>query len=160
MFGLDRGAALMAHAALVVGVDSGPAHVARAVNAPVLVLFGPGISVNVPTPGRFAIHKLIISGERQTDAVGMAKSRKDILQASEIILALSQASNAAAIRQALDEAWERGPRWRDGITTGAKALAPEARKTLAAVSEGKINDDGEAPLTPRPQKRIRDGHTR
>lgn len=39
---LDRTAALLARASVVVAVDSGPAHVARAVNAPTVVLFGPG----------------------------------------------------------------------------------------------------------------------
>ncbi len=39
---LDRTAALLAKAAAVVAVDSGPAHIARAVGAPTAVLFGPG----------------------------------------------------------------------------------------------------------------------
>lgn len=41
-----------------------------------VVLYGPGIAVNVPAPERFAVHKLIISNRRQLDGGGIAKAAK------------------------------------------------------------------------------------
>ena len=104
-----------------------------------VVLYGPGVSVNVPAPARFAVHKLIVSGERPADAVGQAKSRKDLLQAGEIILALVLAGNATTLRSAFREAWERGPRWRQGLRRGAAGLDREALRALGHASEGNID---------------------
>jgi ADP-heptose:LPS heptosyltransferase len=42
LLSLDRTAAMLARARVVVAVDSGPAHIARAVSAPTVVVFGPG----------------------------------------------------------------------------------------------------------------------
>jgi len=36
-----------------------------------------GVSVNVPAPERYAVHKLIVSSRRLTDALGRAKRDKD-----------------------------------------------------------------------------------
>jgi hypothetical protein len=101
-----------------------------------VVLYGPGVSVNVPAPERFAVHKLIVSMRRPTDAVGSAKSRKDLAQSGELILAFDQSGRGSAIESAWREAWERGPRWRLGLQRGAAALAPEARAVLARLSGG------------------------
>jgi ADP-heptose:LPS heptosyltransferase len=56
-FGIDRGAALLAHAGLVVAVDSGPSHLARAVSAPTVVLFGPGSPAVWASPGSTALQR-------------------------------------------------------------------------------------------------------
>jgi len=66
LLSLDRTAALLALAALVVGVDSGPAHVARAVSAPTIVLFGPGSpSVWAPPGARVLQRRDLCHGCRQ-----------------------------------------------------------------------------------------------
>jgi hypothetical protein len=95
-----------------------------------IVLHGPGIAVNVPQPARFAIHKLIIAGRRLTDAAGQAKSRKDIVQAGELIQALLAASQRDVLAYALEEACKRGSAWREGVHSGAARLTPSARDCL------------------------------
>ena len=56
---------------------------------PAVLLYGPGIYVNVPAPQRYAIHKLIVSRRRRE---GAAKRDKDLHQAE----ALHRASRAEA----------------------------------------------------------------
>jgi len=106
-----------------------------------VVLYGPGVSVNAPAPERFAIHKLIVSTRRPADAVGSAKSRKDIAQSGELILAFDQLGRASAIESAWREAWERGPHWRLALQRGAAALIPEARAVLTGLSDGDVDSD-------------------
>jgi hypothetical protein len=77
-----------------------------------VLLHGAGIAVTVPSPPRFAIHKMIISQRRQKDAVGQAKARKDLVQAAEIINAMQHAGRFREVDLAHQEAMERGPTWR------------------------------------------------
>ena len=107
-----------------------------------VMLFGPGVSVNVPAPERFAIHKLIISTRRQIDTAAAAKSRKDVAQASEIILSLDQIGQIEALARVFDEAWRRGPRWREAIETAARRLPEPAWTTLSKASDGKLPRSG------------------
>ena len=53
---------------------------------PGAVLGGSGVLVNVPRPGRFALHKLIVAARR--GPTGMPKAAKDRAQASELLRAL------------------------------------------------------------------------
>lgn len=46
-----------------------------------ILLHRAGISVVVPDPSRFAVHKPIVAGRRQDDAGGRAKKEKDLRQA-------------------------------------------------------------------------------
>lgn len=48
-----------------------------------VVLTGPGILVNVPSPARFALHKIWVSQRRNVSE--QAKARKDFRQASQLI---------------------------------------------------------------------------
>jgi hypothetical protein len=48
-----------------------------------VVLAAAGIVVNVPAPGRFAVHKLWLARER--DVAEQAKARKDLRQAKQLI---------------------------------------------------------------------------
>ncbi|HEX6086111.1 MAG TPA: GSU2403 family nucleotidyltransferase fold protein [Thermoanaerobaculia bacterium] len=48
-----------------------------------VVLAGSGIVVNIPTPGRFALHKLWLARERNVSE--QAKARKDLRQAEQLI---------------------------------------------------------------------------
>jgi hypothetical protein len=45
-----------------------------------VLLHREGVSVNVPAPERYAVHKLIVASRRLTDALGRAKRDKDLLQ--------------------------------------------------------------------------------
>ncbi|MEO0998110.1 MAG: GSU2403 family nucleotidyltransferase fold protein, partial [Pseudomonadota bacterium] len=53
---------------------------------PAVLLHGHGVMVNVPAPGRFAIHKCVVSQKRGTAWAG--KIRKDLSQAEQIFEAL------------------------------------------------------------------------
>lgn len=53
---------------------------------PAVLLYEHGIMINVPAPGRFAIHKCIVS-QRRT-AAEAAKTRKDLSKAAQIFRVL------------------------------------------------------------------------
>ena len=87
-----------------------------------VLLHGAGISVVVPDPSRFAVHKLILAGRRQDDAGGRAKKEKDLRQAGILFEALHETGAGRDLTDALYEAWGRGPSWRSAITTGTDAV--------------------------------------
>jgi hypothetical protein len=92
-----------------------------------------GVPVTVPAPERYAVHKIIVSVLRKHDP----KRRKDIQQAGLLIEALSRASRKSELGWSWMEAWDRGPRWRENLAEGLKALTPEQIEGLrAAIIEG------------------------
>jgi len=90
------------------------------------LVFGPSnaLAVNVPDPARYALHKLIVYGERPTR--NHVKAIKDLKQASALIAVLQQERP-----QDLLEAWEdlqsRGPGWRKRVNQGVTAMDAQAR---------------------------------
>lgn len=92
-----------------------------------VVLYGTGVAVNVPAPERYCLHKLIVSQRRQADnAVSYAKSRKDLAQAQELILALVR-QKPHELRDAWEELQDRGPKWRQLAADGLALIDPDAR---------------------------------
>jgi len=79
-----------------------------------ILLHGAGISVVIPDPCRYAVHKLIIAGRRQNDAGGQAKRDKDLRQAGILFEALPVTGHGPSLADALEEAWDRGPAWEAG----------------------------------------------
>lgn len=76
--------------------------------------------VNLPHPARYALHKLIVYGERQ--GAFAVKSNKDLVQAGLLLTRLKE------IRQwEVDEAWTdllgRGKGWKDRVKRGRDGLA-------------------------------------
>ena len=96
---------------------------------PTVVLHGPGIAVNVPAPERYAVHKLIVATRRS--GAGRLKAAKDIAQAGSLIQALVQTRQADLLRDAWDDAWSRGPHWRQALTRGRERLEPAAAGVLS-----------------------------
>ncbi|MGM0576482.1 MAG: GSU2403 family nucleotidyltransferase fold protein [Myxococcota bacterium] len=88
-----------------------------------------GILVQVPQPGRFAWHKLLIAGRRGVHE--QAKAHKDMDQAAQLIPVLLDDRPGDLVL-----AWEalapRGPAWRKGARAGLARLPAELR---AAVKE-------------------------
>jgi hypothetical protein len=85
------------------------------------VLANAGVCVaNVPSPARYALHKLIVAGERPASRI--AKSNKDVQQAAALLTVLADQA-----RWQVDEAWSdlvaRGPGWRARALRGREALA-------------------------------------
>lgn len=84
-------------------------------------LWGPGISVNVPAPERFALHKLLVSRLRVETSESQAKVTKDLRQAAELIGALA-AQRPYELRDAWEDLTGRGPRWRRLVTEAVGLL--------------------------------------
>jgi hypothetical protein len=91
------------------------------------VLHGPGVLVNVPAPARYAVQKLIVSRDRK---VNPEKARKDRLQAEQLIEALSL-EDPFSLRDAYDEARDRGAEWRRLLDQAVSILPEPARAALA-----------------------------
>lgn len=58
--------------------------------------YGAGISVVIPDPCRYAVHKLIIADRRQNDAGGQAERDEDLRQAGMLFDALPVAGTGFA----------------------------------------------------------------
>ena len=102
-----------------------------------VALHGAGVPVNVPAPERFAVHKLIVSRRRLRGGAapdGQAKSRKDLAQAAELVVALAR-QRPYELAGAWREAWGRGPGWREALAQAEALLPAEARAALAAAAE-------------------------
>lgn len=95
-----------------------------------VALWGAGIPINVPTPERFALHKLLVSRVRVATADGQAKASKDIRQAADLIEVLA-AQRPYELRDAWDELIARGPRWRQ-LAAEAISLLDQATGNPAA----------------------------
>lgn len=92
------------------------------------VLYRSGLLVNVPRPERYAVHKLIVAPRRAASA--QLKSRKDIEQAAALIRVLAQ-DRPDDLADALAEALDRGPSWRDVLSRGRGRLPADAAEMLA-----------------------------
>ncbi len=95
------------------------------------VVGGEGVLVNVPSPGRFALHKLWVS--RRRDAASQAKAGKDLFQALEVLEVLVEDRPGDLVA-----AWEAAPEagtWRSGVREGLDALARAAPDTARRVRE-------------------------
>ncbi len=86
---------------------------------PGAVLGGSGVLVNVPTPGRFAFHKLIVASRRRRGLTGMTKGPKDRAQAGALLRVLL-AEVPGEITIAWKELSKRGKAW---VTAAGSALA-------------------------------------
>jgi hypothetical protein len=82
-----------------------------------VLLHGAGVPVLIPSPERYAIHKLIVGSRRKEDRDGTAKSFKDRLQAKSISEAMIANRQHADLAAAFMEAWDRGDHWRTAIRT-------------------------------------------
>ena len=83
------------------------------------------VAVNVPAPERYALHKLVVHGER--GARYAAKSAKDLAQ-SAALLEVLQARRPRDVVEAWRDLIGRGPGWRKRAKAGLEALdayAPE-----------------------------------
>jgi hypothetical protein len=85
----------------------------------VLIANDKAVLVNLPHPARYALHKLLVYGERT--GTFAAKSSKDLMQSASLLSVLSERR-----RWEVDEAWAdligRGKGWRDRAKQGRDAL--------------------------------------
>lgn len=102
-----------------------------------VLLHGAGVPVNVPTPERYAIHKLIVATRRRTDNDGTAKSRKDRAQAATLMEAMIEQRQAEDLADAFMEACDRGPAWKEAIRKSMDQLEDNVRQRIqAALADG------------------------
>jgi hypothetical protein len=92
-----------------------------------VVLYGAGIPVLVPSPQRYAVHKLIVARRRREENV--VKIDKDFWQASSLIEVLA-ARRPQDLKDAWEEAWDRGPKWRTHLSEGLNQISAEVRDLL------------------------------
>lgn len=95
------------------------------------VLDAGGFLVSVPSPARFALHKVLIAPERPVSQE--SKAGKDLAQAAQLLEALAEA-RPGDLRLAHDALRARG--WLAHLARGAKRLAaanPEAAAALRAL---------------------------
>jgi hypothetical protein len=90
-----------------------------------ILLHNAGVSVVVPDPARYAVHKLIVAGRRQEDAGGRAKSEKDLRQAGMLFDVLQKTGGRNSLAAALEEAWARGPAGKAALAEGVEAMPKE-----------------------------------
>ena len=99
---------------------------------PAVLLHGQGVYVMVPSPQRYAVHKLILARRRQ---LGTAKIEKDLQQAEALfeILVRKRRGELSAVWH---EAVGRGKKWRQLIGEGLGLIDADVRdSTLKAVDE-------------------------
>jgi hypothetical protein len=112
MNGLDAGAAPLHYLDWLIGDP-----------APTVALWGSGVSINVPHPARFAVHKLILAQKRE--AGSRSKRQKDLAQADALIDAL-ELHDPYTLRDALSDAASRGRGgWREPILRSLTELKRE-----------------------------------
>lgn len=93
---------------------------------PAVVLHNAGIYVLVPSPQRYAIHKLIISRRRQE---GAAKRDKDIRQSVALLETLNE-KRPYELASSWNEAFNRGPIWRQALVEGLSQVSSRTRDRL------------------------------
>jgi hypothetical protein len=99
---------------------------------PAAVLHGTGIYVLVPSPQRYAVHKLIVSRRRPE---GTAKRGKDADQAAMLLNILAD-KEAYELKAAWEEASKSGKKWRQLMLEGLSQIPASIRDaTLKAVRE-------------------------
>ncbi len=99
---------------------------------PGAVMGGAGVLVNVPQPGRFAFHKLIVAARRGSISPGASKSPKDRAQAGAL-LRLLLAELPGEVTLAWNALSRRGKSWRDAATISLRLLDPELAAGLRAL---------------------------
>lgn len=86
--------------------------------------------VNLPAPERYAVHKLIVYGERPV--AQRAKATKDLLQAASLAAYFLENQQAAVFNAAWRDANGRGRGWQTRVRQGKTALLKVAPELAAA----------------------------
>lgn len=100
------------------------------------------IVVNVPAPARYALHKLVINGER--NGAFATKSAKDIAQAGMILSAMLHNNRRLDIDDAYEDLISRGKGWRTRFCIGLEALVKRF-PDLRDITAGWMVDCGSSP---------------
>lgn len=102
-----------------------------------------GVSVLVPSPQRFAVHKFIVASARLADANGQAKRDKDVRQAKLLFEALALTRRQDDLAEVFVEAWQRGAHWRMSISRGMGYLSKSERASVLGVLDDGLSRIGQ-----------------
>lgn len=91
---------------------------------PTVALWGSGVSINIPQPSRFAVHKLILAQKR--DVGSRLKRQKDLAQADALIEAIEQHDPFDLHDALAGAAAQGGQGWREPILRSLTELKREA----------------------------------
>jgi hypothetical protein len=94
-----------------------------------------GTLVNVPSPERYAVHKMIVSTLRKTSGESAVKSDKDLVQSGILVDALILKKRHDDLADVLREAVQRGTAWKDRLKRSAARLDAAPREFVASVIE-------------------------
>ena len=83
----------------------------------VIALYGSGVRVRVPSPARYAVHKLMVATRRK-DAT---KRLKDLAQAKELVEVL-RGTEPLSLGDAVDDARSRGKQWSKAVDQSAERI--------------------------------------
>jgi len=97
---------------------------------PAIIIAKAGILVNIPTPARYALHKLVVS-QRRPPAM-QTKARKDILQAEQILSVLIE-ERIGDILLALEASQLQSKKFRQQLHQGIKMLNNTLRTQLEKI---------------------------
>jgi hypothetical protein len=98
-----------------------------------VVLYGDGVLVRVPTPTRYAVHKLIVAQRRKPTE--LAKKAKDLRQAQELIDLLLEADETT-LQAELDGARNRGRVWKTEINASLREIKRDVRQGRLPIAVG------------------------
>jgi hypothetical protein len=110
-----------------------------------VLLHGAGVPVLIPSPERYAVHKLIVGSRRIEDRDVMAKSAKDRLQARSIFEAMIANRQNADFASAYTEAWDRGDAWKEAIRKSVGSYDDEFQVMLRKELAKGVSELGEDP---------------
>lgn len=96
-----------------------------------VILHGSGILVWVPSPQRYAVHKLIISRRRRS---GNIKRDKDVQQAEALLKILSQ-KRPYELGEVWNEAFERGEKWAEALIEAMAQIDASTRDLTLKVAK-------------------------
>lgn len=107
-----------------------------------IILHRSGIPVCVPSPDRYAIHKLIVAERRITDNHQFDKRNKDLMQASQIIQAYDLNQMNEELAYTWIEAYDRGPTWKEILLQSFNKIDKDISDILKnSILEIAQNDD-------------------
>ena len=91
-----------------------------------------GVLVNIPSPARFALHKLVVS-QRRPPAF-QTKARKDVAQAEAVLEVLLE-DRPGDIAFAFDAADDMPPKFMKQMRAGFELVAPEVRSDVLELGD-------------------------
>ena len=107
-----------------------------------IILHRSGIPVCVPSPDRYAIHKLIVAERRIIDSHQFDKRNKDLMQASQIIQAYDLNQMNEELAYTWIEAYDRGPTWKEILLKSFNKIDKDISDILKnSILEVAQNDD-------------------